>query len=85
MILSVSPAFLMRTTPAKPWSKSHKYTEHTPLSKYLEEGGRGGEGRERRIERKRGGEGERERERKKVSERENIVITLSRHIHIQRR
>ena len=35
LIFSVSPAFLMRKTPAKPWSKSHKWTEHTPLSKYL--------------------------------------------------
>ena len=31
-----SPAFLINTTPAKPWSKSHKYTEDTPPSKYLQ-------------------------------------------------
>lgn len=31
-----SPAFLMRMTPAKPWSRSHRYTDETPPSKYLQ-------------------------------------------------
>lgn len=28
--------FLIKMTPANPWSKSHKYTEDTPDSKYLQ-------------------------------------------------
>lgn len=35
IFLDPSPAFLMRITPAKPWSKSQRYTEETPPSKYL--------------------------------------------------
>lgn len=35
IFLDPSPAFLMRITPAKPWSKSQRYTEDTPPSKYL--------------------------------------------------
>lgn len=35
IFLDPSPAFLMRITPAKPCSKSQRYTEDTPPSKYL--------------------------------------------------
>ena len=34
IFLDPSPAFLMRMTPANPASKSHKYTDDTPPSKY---------------------------------------------------
>ncbi len=37
IFLEPSPAFLMRMTPANPWSRSHRYTEETPPSKYLRE------------------------------------------------
>lgn len=33
IFLDPSPAFLMRMTPANPWSKSQRYTEETPPSK----------------------------------------------------
>lgn len=35
IFLEPSPAFLMRMTPANPWSRSQRYTEETPPSKYL--------------------------------------------------
>ena len=34
IFLDPSPAFLIRMTPANPASKSHKYTDDTPPSKY---------------------------------------------------
>ena len=39
IICDPSPAFLISTTPAKPWSRSHKYTDEMPPSKYLQTNG----------------------------------------------